>query len=274
MSFIGAVDKGVTYTPGFFIADDDENVTRETRQFAANSALVVTSDNGAKHIPMGTAYPSNDGNAIGITYEDVDVTNGDMPGSVVTKADVYEDRLAITGADYDSVTLKNLVSPKAQGWYESDGQVSPTYTLSTDTTVNTSKTYYTKSGDTYSAVSDYAAVLNPQAEGWYESDGQLEPTYTLSTDTTVNTSKTYYEKTGDTTYAEVDDYAAVLNPKEEGWYESDGGTGYVLSTDTEGDKTKTYYEKSDVRLASAAKSALEALGFRFIATAPAVTRPY
>ena len=223
MSFIGAVDKGVTYTPGFFIADDDENVTRETRQFAANSALVVTSDNGAKHIPMGTAYPSNDGNAIGITYEDVDVTNGDMPGSVVTKADVYEDRLAITGADYDSVTLKNLVSPKAQGWYESDGQVSPTYTLSTDTTVNTSKTYYTKSGDTYSAVSDYAAVLNPQAEGWYESDGH---------------------------------------------------GGYDLSTDTAGDKTKTYYEKSDVRLASAAKSALEALGFKFIASAPAVTRPY
>ena len=223
MSFIGAVDKGVSYTPGFFIANGDENVTRETRQFAANSALVVTSDDGAKHIPMGTAYPSNDGNAIGIAYEDVDVTKGDMPGSVVTKADVYEDRLAITGADYDSVSLKDLVSPKAQGWYESDGQVEPTYTLSTDTTVNTSKTYYAKSGDEYSAVSDYAAVLNPQAEGWYESDGH---------------------------------------------------GGYDLSTDTVGDKTKTYYEKSDVRLASAAKSALEALGFKFIASAPAVTRPY
>lgn len=223
MSFIGAVDKGVTYTPGFFIANGDENVPRETRQFAANSALVVTSDDGAKHIPMGTAYPSNDGNAIGIAYEDVDVTKGDMPGSVVMKATVYEDRLAITGADYDSVSLKDLVSPKAQGWYESDGQATPTYTLSNDTTVNTSKTYYEKDGDTYSEVSDYAAVLNPSKEGWYESDGQ---------------------------------------------------GGYEPSTDTVGDKTKTYYEKSDVRLASAAKSALEALGFKFIASAPAVTRPY
>ena len=221
MSFIGNGTKGTTYAPGYFLAYGDEDVIRETREISQEGAVTV--EDGTKYVPMGTAYPSNDANAIGITYEDVDVTTGNMPGSVVTKGNVYEDRLAVTGADYDAVTLKNLVSPKDQGWYESDGQVSPTYTLSTDTTVNTSKTYYSKSGDTYSAVSDYAAVLNPV---------------------------------------------------EEGWYESDGGTGYVLSTDTEGDKTKTYYEKSDVRLASAAKSALEALGFKFIASAPAVTRPY
>lgn len=224
MSFIGKTNEGTTYAPGYFIAAGDEAIQRETKEISANSALVVTTDEGGKYVPMGTAYPTNDGNAVGILYEDVDVTTGNMPGSVVTGgATVYEDRLAVTGAQYDSVTLKNLVSPKAQGWYESDGQVSPTYTLSTDTTVNTSKTYYSKSGDEYSAVSDYAAVLNPA---------------------------------------------------EEGWYESDGGTGYVLSTDTQGDKTKTYYTKSDVRLASAAKSALEALGFKFVTTTPAVTRPY
>lgn len=216
MSFIGD-KKGTGYEPGYFLAH--EECTRETRQFAQSGA--TTTDEGGKYVKMGTAYPSNDSNAIGIVYEDVDVTNGDMPGSVVTKGEVYEGRLAITGAQYDAVTLKNLVSPKAQGWYESDGQGTPTYTLSTDTTVNTSKTYYSKSGDEYSAVSDYAVVLNPV---------------------------------------------------EEGWYESDGGTGYVLSTDTEGDKTKTYYEKSDIRLASAAKSALEAKGFVF-KTEPTVTRP-
>jgi len=225
MAFIGAVEKGVTYAPGYFLAYNDEEVVRETREVAQNSALVVTSDNGTKHVPMGTAYPTNDGNAIGILYEDVDVTVGNMPGSVVTGgAIVYEDRLTKTGDAYDAVTLKDLVSPKEQGWYERSGDVgSYVYTLSTDTTVNTSKTYYSKSGADYSEVSDYAAVLNPQAEGWYESDG---------------------------------------------------GSGYVLSTDTAGVKTKTYYERSDVRLASAAKSALEALGFKFITTAPAVTRPY
>lgn len=224
MSFIGATEKGTTYAPGYFLAHNDEGITRETREFAQDSALVVTDDKGGKHIPMGTAYPTNDGNAIGIAYEDVDVTVGNMPGSVVTAgAEVYEDRLAVTGAQYDAVTLKNLVSPKAQGWQERSGEVgSYVYTDSTDTTVNTSKTYYLPDED-HTAVADYAAVLNPVAEGWYESDG---------------------------------------------------GTGYVLSTDTEGDKTKTYYEKSYIRLASAAKSALAALGFKFIATAPAVTRPY
>lgn len=225
MSFIGDVQKGETYSPGYFLAYNDENVTRETREFAQNSALVVTSADGTKHIPMGTAYPTNDGNAIGIAYEDVDVTVGNMPGSVVTKGVVNEDKLAITGASYDVVTLKDLVSPKAQGWQERSGS-SPDYT------------------------------------------------YTDSTDTTVNTSKTYYLP--DESHTEVSDYAEVLNPKSEGWYERSGSSPnyvYTLSTDTEGDKTKTYYEKSDIRLASAAKSALEALGFKFVSNST-VTRPY
>lgn len=222
MSFIGDIKKGVNYHPGYFLAH--EECERKTKQIAQNSALVVTADNGGKYVPMGAAYPTNDGNAIGIVYEDVDVTTGDMPGSVVTKGVVVEGRLAITGADYDSVTLKNLVSPKTQGWQERSG-TSPNYTYSdsTDTTVDTSKTYYLPD-ENHTAVSDYAAVLDPKAEGWYERSGS-SPSYV-----------------------------------------------YTLSTDTEGDSSKTYYEKSDVRLASAAKSALEALGFKFVAE-PVVTRP-
>lgn len=230
MSFIGEVNKGSTYAPGYFLANGDEEVIRETREVAQNSALVVTSDNGTKHVPMGTAYPSNDGNATGILYEDVDVTCGNMPGSVVTgNAIVYEDKLAVTGADYDAVTLKDLVSPKDQGWQERSGagtEQSPyVYTDSTDETVNTSKTYYIDDEE-HTAVSDYAAVLNPSKEGWYERSGDV------------------------------------------------GSYVYTLSTDTAGNSSKTYYEKSDVRLASAAKSALEALGFKFVSTTPAVTRPY
>ena len=44
---------------------------------------------------MGTIYPSNDSNATGIVYEDVDVSTGDMPGSVVLRGVVYEDRLPV-----------------------------------------------------------------------------------------------------------------------------------------------------------------------------------
>ena len=159
MSFINLNDQGTVYAPGYFLAH--EECVRETREMAQNSTLVQTAADGAKYIPMGTAYPTNDGNAIGIVYEDVDVTTGNMPGSVVTKGVVIEDRLAITGASYDAVTLKDLVSPKAQGWQERSGS-SPNYTYadSTDTTVNTSKTYYLPDTD-HTAVSDYAAVLNP-----------------------------------------------------------------------------------------------------------------
>lgn len=144
MSFIGESTKGTTYNPGYFLAYGDENVTRETREFARDSAMAVTGKNGTAHIPMGTAYPTNDGNAIGIAYEDVDVTTGNMPGSVVTGgAVVYEDRLAITSVDYDAVTPAGTENPSNEGWYERSGSAgSYVYTLSTDTTVGSGKTYY------------------------------------------------------------------------------------------------------------------------------------
>ena len=144
---------------------------------------------------MGTIYPSNDTNAEGIVYEDIDVTTGDMPASVVLNGIVYEDRLAITGVSYDAVTLKDLVSPKEQGWQERSGEVgSYVYADSTDTTVNTSKTYYLPDED-HTTVSDYAAVLNPKDEGWYERSGSSPNyVYTLSTDTEGDSSKTYYTK--------------------------------------------------------------------------------
>lgn len=224
MSFYNTVT-GQAYAPGWFLADA-EDCTRETRQVAQNSALVVTDDNGGKHVPMGTAYPTNDGNAVGILYEDVDVTLGAMPGSVVTRGSVYEDRLAITGADYDAATVGNFVSPKGEGWYERSGS-SPnyTYTLSTDTTASANKTYYAKSGDEYSAVT-VGNFVSPAAHGWYERSGS-SPNYV-----------------------------------------------YTASTDTTANANKTYYIRSDVRLASAAKTALAALGIKFIATSPAVTRPW
>ena len=137
MSFIGEGTKGSTYNPGYFLAKGDEEVIRETKEFAQDSALVETSEDGTKHIPMGTAYPSNDGNAIGITYEDVDVTTGNMPGSVVTgRAVVYEDKLAVTGESYNAATPQTGDNPKEKGWYERSGSAGAyVYTLTTDTTV-------------------------------------------------------------------------------------------------------------------------------------------
>lgn len=90
MSFANNQTSGRVTAPGWFLVHT-EDCTRETRQMVASSA--TTDYNGAKYVPMGSAYPSNDGSAYGIVYEDVDVSSGDMPGSVVTRGTVYTDRL-------------------------------------------------------------------------------------------------------------------------------------------------------------------------------------
>lgn len=95
MSFIGAVEQGKTYAPGWFLAH--EECERKTRQIAQEGATTVA--NGGKYVKMGTFYPANASDTVeGIVYEDVDVTTGDMPGSVVLKGTVYLDRLPVAPA--------------------------------------------------------------------------------------------------------------------------------------------------------------------------------
>lgn len=91
MSFV-ASDTGKGFLAGYFLVDD-ENCTRLTAQIAANHAQAVTRPDGSKYVPMGAIIPSNDANAVGILYEDIDVSNGAMPGSIVTDGKVYTDRL-------------------------------------------------------------------------------------------------------------------------------------------------------------------------------------
>lgn len=174
MSFIKNDNTARVFAPGYFLAADAENCTRETREMKQTNATTLS--DGTKIVKMGTVYPANDGTAEGIVYEDIDVTSGNMPGSVVTKGIVYEDRLAVTSVDYQSVTPETGDNPKEKGWYERSGSA-----------------------------------------GSY--------VYTLTDDTTVQ-----------------------------------DGT--------------TYYKAVDIRMSAAAKTALEGKGFKFIATAPTVTRPY
>lgn len=68
---------------------DDDHCTRLNKPIAQNHAQVVTRADGRKYVTAGAIFPANDAAAIGIVYEDVDVTSGDMPGSVVTAGAVY-----------------------------------------------------------------------------------------------------------------------------------------------------------------------------------------
>lgn len=96
MSFIQHDAKNKLYQPGWFLAFAE--CIRQTVQVAQNHSQVVTNSDGSKYVPAGALI-----SGVGLLYEDVDVSTGDMPGSVVTEGTVYEDRLP---AEYDS-TAKN-----------------------------------------------------------------------------------------------------------------------------------------------------------------------
>ena len=104
MSFINLNDAGKVYAPGWFLAHDE--CVRETRTMPQTGATAA--DDGSKYVKMGTIYPANNGTAVGIVYEDVDVTTGDIPGSVVTKGIVYEDRLPVAPAEAAKTALEAL----------------------------------------------------------------------------------------------------------------------------------------------------------------------
>ena len=105
MSYFDGPSKGYGWAAGHFLVDD-ETCIRETMTIAANHAQVVTRDNGRKVVPAGAVIPSNDGNAKGILFEDIDVTEGAKPGSVVIGGTVYEDKLpaAIESAAESAMT--------------------------------------------------------------------------------------------------------------------------------------------------------------------------
>lgn len=153
MSFIGEVVKGKIYAPGWFLAH--EECERKTRQIP--QSLATTEANGTKYVKMGTVYPANDATAEGIVYEDVDVTTGAMPGSVVLNGVVYEDRLPEAVDTYSSATVPSGGNPKELGLYERSGS-SPNYvyTLTTDTTASAGKTYYSYDGKKIASAAETA----------------------------------------------------------------------------------------------------------------------
>lgn len=92
MSFVKINERqGTVYAPGYFLSDP-EHCTRVTKTIKATDSNVKTASNGGKYVPMGATYKEGD-TVVGVVYEDVDVTNGDMPGSVVTAGTIIKDRL-------------------------------------------------------------------------------------------------------------------------------------------------------------------------------------
>lgn len=87
MSFIGEIKQGRCFEAGYFL-ESEVGVVRKTRQIKAAGATTIGNE---KYVLAGTLYEN--GTEKGIVYEDVNVTSGDMPGSVVLAGRVYSDRL-------------------------------------------------------------------------------------------------------------------------------------------------------------------------------------
>lgn len=90
MSF-NSSNTGTTFEAGHFLVDD-ENCLRLSATIKDNHAQKVVR-NGRTIVPAGAVIPANGATAKGILYEDIDVTDGDAFGSIVTKGTIYGDRL-------------------------------------------------------------------------------------------------------------------------------------------------------------------------------------
>lgn len=196
MSFINTGRSATVYAPGYFLAH--EECVRETREIPVSMA--TTASDGSKYVKMGTVFPSNDGNAIGIVYEDVDVTTGAMPGSVVTKGVVYKDRLpvalessaasALAGLGFTLITTAPAVERPA--WA---GGALTTLTVNSAAGTAVGDTKITFSGYTPAATDEYVYKVGDSApvigygeypnDTWTEWDGSDDITATTGKYITV-----------------------------------------------------------------------------------------
>lgn len=102
-----ASQSGYGWNAGHFLVDD-ETCIRKTMTIAANHAQAVTRDNGRKVVPAGAVIPANGATAVGILFEDIDVTDGANVGSVVTEGTVYADRLPAALASAAATALTGI----------------------------------------------------------------------------------------------------------------------------------------------------------------------
>lgn len=193
MSFT-ASSSGTTFSAGFFLVDD-EQCLRESATVAQNHAQAVTR-NGRTIVPAGAVIPANGSTAVGILYEDIDVTDGAAPGSIVTKGVIYGDRLpaALDSAAASALTeiivktSPNIVRPSIFGKFDALTVVSAAGTASGDTKITVTG-HTLESGESYvyktNATAAPTVKLGDDLTGWTAWDGDDDITATTGHKITV-----------------------------------------------------------------------------------------
>ncbi|MGF7049151.1 hypothetical protein J2T13_003659 [Paenibacillus sp. DS2015] len=72
------------------------------------SDVGVTAVNGKKVVKAGTVLPTNDASAKGILYNDVDVTYGPQPGSLIVEGYILEARLPVAPSALAKTALTKI----------------------------------------------------------------------------------------------------------------------------------------------------------------------
>ena len=85
------------------------------KTYEIKQAGVTANASGRKIVKGGTIYPANDATAVGIVFEDIDVTEDAVcPGSIIIAGRILQNRLPVEPAE------EALTALKARGIYFDD----------------------------------------------------------------------------------------------------------------------------------------------------------
>ena len=102
------------YTTGKQILVFPDHYVCVARTFNKGDAAATTTAEGRKVIKAGTIYPANDATAIGVVFNDIDVTNGDCAGALLIHGFVKTAALPAAPASAAKTALKQIeFMPKA-----------------------------------------------------------------------------------------------------------------------------------------------------------------
>lgn len=80
----------------------------QTFTYLVSDSGVTAGTDGRKIVKAGTILPLNDATAQGILYNDVDVTTGPQPGSLIVEGYILEARLPVAPATAAKTALKEI----------------------------------------------------------------------------------------------------------------------------------------------------------------------
>lgn len=97
-------------TKGFLaMADHYVTIGHKYKQATAAGGIVVQDANtGRLVIKAGTVYPANDGTAIGLVFQDYDVTDGDVNLAIMIHGFVLAEKLPRIPTDEALIAMKQI----------------------------------------------------------------------------------------------------------------------------------------------------------------------